>query len=106
LNRDDLQKLTEERIKDAQALIRGKRWSFVYYVSGYAVECALKSCLLARMIHTGWIFEDKATIADCLTHEFEKLIRIAGLTDELNAARKASAAGDGAFVKNWTTVIQ
>ncbi len=97
LNRADLQLLTEERIQDAQALIRGKRWSFAYYVAGYVVECALKSCLLARMIHTGWVFEDKAKIDECLTHDFGKLIRIAGLTDELNASLATSSASDGAF---------
>jgi hypothetical protein len=98
--------MTEERIKDAQALIRGKRWSFAYYVAGYAVECALKSCLLAQMIQTGWVFEDKAKIEECLTHDFGKLIRIAGLTNELNASLTSSAASNGAFAKNWTTVIQ
>jgi hypothetical protein len=106
LNQAELQLLTEERIRDAQALIRGKRWSFAYYVAGYAVECALKSCLLARMIHTGWVFEDKAKIADCLTHDFEELIRIAGMNDLLNQKLKASAAGNRAFVENWETVCQ
>jgi HEPN domain-containing protein len=102
LNRAELLQLTEDRIQDARALIRGKRWSFAYYVAGYAVECALKSCLLARMIHTGWVFEEKAKIADCLTHDYEELIRIAGLTDELNASFKTNRA----FVLNWKTVIE
>lgn len=84
MNRVELQSMTRERILDAQALIRGKRWSFAYDVAGCAVQCALKSCLLARMIHTGWIFEDKARIDQCLTHDFGKLIRLAGLTDDLN----------------------
>jgi hypothetical protein len=104
LNRAELQQLTEDRIQDAQALIRGKRWSFAYHVAGYAVECAWKSCLLARMIHTGWVFEEKAKIDECLTHDFERLVRIAGLTDELHASLKATSASGGAFAKNWETV--
>lgn len=59
VNQEDLQQMTEERIKDAKVLIRGKRWEFAYYTAGYAVECALKSCLLARMVQTGWVFDEK-----------------------------------------------
>ena len=77
--------MANERIKDAKALIDGKRWEFAYYAAGYAVECALKSCLLARMIYTGWIFDDNVKkVDDCRTHDFLKLIHIAGLSDELN----------------------
>ena len=75
--------MANERIKDAKALIDGKRWEFAYYAAGYAVECALKSCLLARMIYTGWIFDDNVKkVDDCRTHDFLKLIQIAGLRDE------------------------
>ena len=41
MNRADLQAMAEERVKDAKALLDGGRWEFAYYVSGYAVECAL-----------------------------------------------------------------
>jgi hypothetical protein len=97
VNQADLQQLAEERIKDAKALLDGGRWSFAYYTAGYAVECALKSALLARMIHTGWVFQEKAKVQDCLTHEFGELVKLAGLTDELNNQLKASAA----FAGNW-----
>ena len=42
-----------------RALIRGKRWGFAYYVAGYSIECHLKSCLLARMIYTAKVFNEK-----------------------------------------------
>jgi HEPN domain-containing protein len=98
--------MARERTLDAKALIDGGRWAYAYYVAGYAVECALKSCLLARMIHTGWVFQEKVKVDECLTHDFGKLIRLAGLTDELNANLAASAAAGGAFVANWATVNQ
>jgi hypothetical protein len=66
----------------------------------------LKSCLLARMIHTGWVFQEKVKVDDCLTHDFGRLIQLAGLTDDLNANQAASAAGNGAFVGHWGTVTQ
>jgi hypothetical protein len=95
-----------ERIKDAKALLKGKRWAYAYYVTGYAVECGLKSCVLAQMIHTGWIFQDKIKIEDCRTHDFGKLVELAGLTEKLNAALKASARAGKEFVRHWATAAQ
>ncbi len=101
MNRAELQTMARERLLDADALIAGQRWSFAYYVAGYAVECALKSCVLARMIDTGWIFQEKAKIADCLTHDFDELIHIAGMRDLLNAKLAESTAGSRTFIKYW-----
>src|SRR5439155_13951182 len=93
--------MADERILDAKALIEGGRWEFAYYTAGYSVECALKSCLLARMIHTAWVFEERCKAQDCLTHDFAELIRLAGLTVELNAKLAATPT----FVANWTTAL-
>ena len=105
-----MQVMAEERIKDAKALLDGGRWEFAYYAAGYAVECALKACLLARMIHTAWVFQEKWDAKVCLTHDFGKLIDLAGMRDELNnklaASAVAAAAGGlpaGAFGSNWGT---
>jgi hypothetical protein len=114
MNRADLQKLAIERILDARVLLDGKRWPFAYYVTGYAIECALKSCLLARMIHTAWIFEERWDAKVCLTHDFGKLIDLGALRIELNdqlaaSAAAAAAAGGptgGLFVRHWGTVTQ
>jgi HEPN domain-containing protein len=107
VNQAELRQMSKERIRDAQALIRGKRWEFAYYSAGYAVECALKSCLLARMVATGWVFDPKAKTTDqCRTHEFLALIRTAGLEEELNAKLKESGAAGREFVDNWEIVNQ
>ena len=65
MNQAELQKMAEERLKDAKALIDGGRWEFAYYAAGYAVECALKSCILARMIDTGLVFQEKFKGDEC-----------------------------------------
>jgi hypothetical protein len=114
VNRAELQTMAEERIKDTKALLDGGRWEFAYYVAGYAVECALKSCVLARMIHTAWVFQDKWDAKVCLTHEPGKLIDLAGMREELNnklAASAAAAAASGGlpggmFTGFWGTVLQ
>ena len=102
----ELQQMAVERIKDAKALLDGSRWEFAYYVAGYAVECALKSCLLARMTHTGWIFQDKAKIEECLTHDFDKLVILAGLKSELTSALAAGTAFAGFWVEvtKWKVI--
>src|SRR5215470_12725822 len=105
--------MAEERVKDAKALLNGGRWEFAYYTAGYAVECALKSCILARMIHTAWVFEEKWDAKQCLTHDFLKLIDLAGLKTELANSLAASAATAvagappaGLFGHHWKTVVQ
>jgi hypothetical protein len=113
VNRAELQAMAEERVKDAKALLDGGRWEFAYYAAGYAVECALKACLLARMIHTAWVFQEKWEAKACLTHEFGKLIHLAGMQHELNnklaaSAAAATAAGGppgGAFAGYWGTAL-
>jgi hypothetical protein len=95
--------MAEERLKDAQALVEGGRWEFAFYAAGYAVECALKSCILARMIHTALVFQERWEAKVCLTHEFNKLVDLAGLRDQLNADLQASAAAGKEFAENWKT---
>lgn len=106
MNQAELQKMAEERLKDAKALIDGGRWEFAYYAAGYAVECALKSCILARMVHTGLIFKEKWDAKECLTHEFGKLVDLAGLTAQLHVDVQASAAAGKELALNWATVKQ
>lgn len=48
----DLQKLTIDRLRDAKTLLAGRRWSGAYHLAGYAVECALKSCVIAYLMRT------------------------------------------------------
>ncbi len=111
MNRAELQAMAEERVKDAKVLLDSGRWEFAYYAAGYAIECALKPCLLARMVNTAWVFQEKWDAKTCLTHSFESLIDLAGLRDELNnklasSAAAAAAAGGppgGPFGAFWGT---
>ena len=65
MNRSELQRLSNERIEDAQALLAASRWAGAYYLAGYAVECALKACVMAYIERTGIIFEDKKYAEKC-----------------------------------------
>ena len=95
MNRAELQSMAIERLLDAEVLLAGGRWSFAYYVAGYAVECALKSCVLTRMVETGGVFTDRKFAEKCWTHDFEELINLAGLRLILQSGFGASAAFAG-----------
>ena len=80
--RAEWQQLAEDRILDAQAHLAPAvaRWSAAYYLVGYAVECGLKSCVVARVAaHPEVIYEDKKFSLDAWTHDFDRLILVAGL---------------------------
>jgi hypothetical protein len=59
VNRAQLQKLAEEKVLDALALLAAGRWAGAYYLAGYAVECGLKSSVLRHLDATGIIFRDR-----------------------------------------------
>ena len=98
MNRGELQRLSDERIEDAQVLLGEQRWSAAYYLAGYALECALKSCILAYVERSGIIFEDKKYAEKCWTHDVEELVRQADLTIE----RDRAAGTNIALGQNWS----
>ncbi len=97
------QQLAEDRILDAQAhlLPAVGRWSAAYYLTGYAVEFGLKSCVLALVgAHPEVIYEDKGFSQRAWTHDIEGLILLA----RLRAGRDSDAAANPALYKNWQHV--
>jgi hypothetical protein len=78
-SRTEFQQLADVRVAEAAALLAAGLWDGAYYVAGYAVESALKACILARVERTGILFEDKKFAADCWTHETDKLLTLADL---------------------------
>ncbi|MBI1918689.1 MAG: HEPN domain-containing protein [Planctomycetes bacterium] len=94
MDRKKLQNLAKTRLKDAKALLGRKRWSGAYYLCGYAIECALKACLLRYLGESGAVFGEQSylkKLADCWTHDLVKLVNLAGLDAEFGAARGVNA---------------
>ena len=101
VNRAQLQRLAQLRIDDAQALLATGRWAAAYYLTGYAVECGLKSCVLGYLDATGMIFDDAdylKSLSGCWTHDFGKLVKLSGLDAEFGSARSANPD----LEKHWT----
>ncbi|HEX7681717.1 MAG TPA: HEPN domain-containing protein [Thermoanaerobaculia bacterium] len=98
MNRFDLQKMAEERVADAAALLDAGRFQAAYYLCGYAVECALKACI-ARKVRE-FDFPDRKVVNDSYVHDVGKLLNISGLTHQ----NEEESSGNLVFAKNWTLV--
>jgi len=96
LTRSDLQELTRTRLREARALLKAHHYHGAYYLTGYAVECALKACI-ARTTKR-YDFPDKKVVNHSYTHDIEKLLRTAGLQSILNEEK---VVRNWAIVKDW-----
>ena len=89
------------RLVDAKSLLDGHRWSAAYYVAGYAVECGLKACVLARLTAVPEvIFDNKRFSESCWTHSILELVKLAGL----EPTGLADMTANRALRENWQVV--
>jgi len=66
VNRLQWRQLAERWLEDARSLLDNHRWSAAYYLAGYAVECGLKACVLARVGATPEVvLEDRDFSKNC-----------------------------------------
>jgi hypothetical protein len=98
MNRKDFQALSDIRLNEAKALLAAGFPEGAYYLAGYSVECALKSCIAKRTQQHD--FPDKRLVDKSYTHDVEKLLDAAGLSDSL---RNDLAKNEGLKL-NWETV--
>src|SRR6266540_5581853 len=97
MNRRDFQALTRVRLAEAKALLDAGLTDGAYYLSGYAVECALKACIARRTrLHD---FPPRPNLVRGMyTHDLIELVRIAGLALSLAARIRACSTFDA----HWT----
>lgn len=101
LNRKKLQLLAESRLKEAKVLLDSGSWTGAYYLTGLAVECALKACLARAVQHED--FPDKSFVNRAYTHDLQALAQLDGaLWLDLQKDIKA----DVKLFSNWNTVQQ
>ena len=78
LNRDILRRLSDDRLQEANTLLRAGLWTGAYYLTGLAIECALKSCLAAAVREHD--FPDKDFVNQMYVHKLTKLFELNGAT--------------------------
>jgi hypothetical protein len=98
MNRIDFQDIAALRLNESKALLAGGFPEGAYYLAGYAVECALKSCIAKRTKEHD--FPEKKLVNDSHTHDLTKLLQLAELKDELERAMQ----GDPAMKWSWDEI--
>jgi len=106
VNRAELKQLTADRVRDAEILLANGQWTGAYHLAGYALECALKSCLLKYLDDTGIIFKDRKyleKLAKCWTHDLNELLTLANLKIDFEKACGANRNLDSYWItaKDW-----
>ena len=99
LNRDTLRTMAGSRLEEARVLLENKLWTGAYYMTGLAVECALKSCLASVVREHD--FPDKKFVNDMYNHDLKKLFE---LNAELWVALQEDIKIDEKLKANWSTV--
>lgn len=106
VTRSELRKLVERRLKDAHLLVGGRRYDSAYYIAGYAVECAIKACI-ARQFRRNTI-PDRQLVNDTYSHDFEKLLKTAGLYQELqvDVTTNRGLGSSWSVIKDWKPEVR
>jgi hypothetical protein len=102
MNRDDFQKLADLRLKEAKALLAAELPDGAHYLAGYAVECAFKACVAKRTQQHD--FPDKKLVDKSYSHDVEKLLDAAGLSDlvKKDIAVNEDLSLDWETVREWS----
>jgi hypothetical protein len=102
LKRVDLQRLAEAKYEDAVLLLRNRRSANAYYLAGYAVELGLKACISKLILQN--TLPEKGLIEKVYSqgHKLAVLVGLAGLTGELDLAKRQKTAFDA----NWSIVVE
>ena len=101
MNRNDLRSIADLRITEAKALLNKRFYDGAYYLTGYAVECGLKSCIAKKTRR--YDFPDRRIVNDSYTHDLNQLIKVSGLQGalELEMRRDPDFEVNWAIVKDW-----
>lgn len=97
-SRSDFQWLAKTRIQEARALLDAGLFDGAYYLAGYAVECALKACIVKAIRRSE--LPDKRITNGIYTHNLETLLGLAGL--QLKYTERANV--EKQFKKKWNLV--
>ena len=101
MNRQDLQRLSRIRSREARVLLDEGSFAGSYYLMGYSIECAVKAAIAKQTKR--YDFPNKRLANDSFTHDLKSLLQTAGLWSTLEAAMKSSPplGLNWSVVKDW-----
>jgi hypothetical protein len=97
-SKKELKNISLARIKSAETLLKNNDWDGSAQMMGLALECALKAaiCKTLRIQNYPESHKDKKVPEFFMTHGFDRLVLLAGMTDIF------TATGDAAAFANWS----
>jgi hypothetical protein len=99
MTKADFQKLADIRVREAKILLDAGEHDGAYYLAGYAVEAALKACII-RMLNTSDAWQESGFSNKCWKHDLESLLELAGLKAAISTVGPVLV--QWAVVKDWT----
>jgi HEPN domain-containing protein len=101
MNRADLQRISEQRLRESKILLDAEAYPGAFYLAGYAVECALKSCIAKKFKEHD--FPDKDFVNGIYSHKLDQLLKHAGLDGEpeITMGSKSRLWEYWSYVKTW-----
>ena len=99
IDRKELRKLAAERLKDAEALAKARRYDGALYVCGYVVELALKARICRTLKWAGFPETNREFdgVKSLKTHDFDSLLRFSGR----EAKVKTTHFADWSVATSW-----
>lgn len=99
MNKSDFEELALIRLKDAEILLENNQYDGAYYLSGYAIECALKACIAGKTRE--FDFPPNArTVQRIYTHDLSTLLGEAGLKEKVEEHEAIEI--NWAVIKDWS----
>jgi HEPN domain-containing protein len=98
LTKQQLVQLADGKLEDAKLLLEQGRAESAYYLAGYAIELMLKAIVTKTILAEA--IPSREFIKDILTHDFEKLVRLARLADALRSRKDEEPQ----FAARWQIV--
>ena len=95
---EDFRVVARRRLDEAKVLQAAGQSSGAYYLARYAIERALKACVLKTMKR--YHMPDKKVVVDSHTHDLSQLVTLAGL----EGIRVRHARSNAKFALNWAVV--
>jgi hypothetical protein len=96
---NDLKALSQHWMDAAVALLAASKWTAARHAGGLALECALKANIARQtQLHE---FPDKKRAQEAFDHDPEKLLKIAGLSADMEKEKGKSIYVNWSVAKNW-----
>jgi HEPN domain-containing protein len=101
--KSDFERLVQTRIREARLLLAGGEFDGCYYLTGYAVEAALKACIAKATRR--FEFPDRGRANRVFTHDLGRLLEEARLAAAMRA-ETVVLRGKWAIVLRWTVDVR